>query len=105
MVFGFTPRLMHDAMNGFLHLNRDEQCARFFTTYGALGQVSVGRKYWSDESEVSGGQYGYGFDQIDNRVSTSVNGRAARYTANGLNQYTQRRRPGRWTPTAKQARS
>lgn len=45
--------------------------------------MSLGRKYWSDDLEVSGGSYG--FDQIDNRMSTSVNGNAADYTANGLN--------------------
>ena len=41
-----------------------------------------------------GAQFGYTYDSIGNRTSTTVNGRSANYTANTLNQYTSRDVPG-----------
>lgn len=43
---------------------------------------------------VPGHEYGYGFDAIGNRTTTTVNGRAATYTPNMRNQYEQRTVPG-----------
>jgi RHS repeat-associated protein len=65
--------------------------------YDALGQVKSGKRYWSDWTPVAGQQFEYGFDDIGNGTSTKAGGdergaalRAAAYTANNLNQITQR---------------
>jgi len=58
--------------------------------YDTLGQVTSGQKYWSDDTAVSGQQFGYSFDNIGNRQSATANENAGTYTANSLNQYTQR---------------
>ena len=64
----------------------------------ALGQVISGQKYWSDGTAVTGEQFGYGFDTIGNRKSATANGNVGTYTANSLNEYTQRTVPGDvWT--------
>jgi RHS repeat-associated protein len=69
--------------------------------YDSLGQVRSGKRYWSDWTPVAGQQFEYGFDDIGNRSSTKAGGndvgqglRPASYTANSLNQYTQRDVPG-----------
>jgi RHS repeat-associated protein len=62
--------------------------------YDSLGQVVSGRKYWSDGSEVAGQQFGYDFDDIGNRETSTLNSRLSTYSANSLNQYTQRTVPG-----------
>ena len=62
--------------------------------YDTLGQVTSGQKYWSDDTAVSGQQFGYSFDNIGNRQSATANENAGTYTANSLNQYTQRTVPG-----------
>ena len=69
--------------------------------YDKLGQVVSGKRYWSDWTPVAGQQFEYGFDDIGNRSSTKAGGdergaalRAAAYTANSLNQITQRDVPG-----------
>ena len=65
--------------------------------YDSLGQVTSGKKYWSDGAPVPGQQFEYGFDDIGNRTSTKAGGnavgsalRSASYSANTLNQYTSR---------------
>ncbi len=65
--------------------------------YDALGQVTSGKRYWSDGTPVAGQQFEYGFDDIGNRASTKAGGdgtgnnlRPATYFANTLNQYTSR---------------
>ena len=69
--------------------------------YDALGQVTSGVKNWGDGSLVAGEQFGYSFDNIGNRQTTTAGGdqwganpRYASYTANNLNQYTSRTVPG-----------
>ena len=69
--------------------------------YDKLGQVTAGKKYWSDGTPVAGQQFTYNFDDIGNRQSTASGGdpsgaslRPASYTANNLNQYTSRDVPG-----------
>ena len=64
--------------------------------YDSLGQVTSGSKKWSDNSQVSGQQYTYGFDDIGNRKSAASGGpgSTSTYSANSLNQYTQRTVPG-----------
>ena len=65
--------------------------------YDALGQVTFGKKYWADATPVPGQQFEFGFDDIGNRTSTKAGGdqsgaglRPASYSANSLNQYTNR---------------
>jgi len=69
--------------------------------YDKLGQVTSGKRYWSDGTPVAGQQFEYAFDDIGNRNSTKVGGdanganlRSATYTANRLNQYSSRTVPG-----------
>jgi len=68
--------------------------------YDALGQVSAGKKYFSDNTPVPAQQFEYGLDDIGNRTSTKAGGDQsgaglppASYTANSLNQYTNRTVP------------
>lgn len=70
--------------------------------YDSLGQVTSGKKYWSDGTPVAGQQFEYGFDDIGNREMASSGGdqfganlRVENYSVNSLNQYTQRTVPGR----------
>ncbi len=69
--------------------------------YDPLGQVRSGRKYWPDWTPVAGQQFEYSHDDIGNRRSTRTGGdqnggglRYAGYSANSLNQYTNRDVPG-----------
>ena len=69
--------------------------------YDSLGQVTSGKKYWSDGTPVAGQQFEYNFDNIGNRTSTKAGGdanganlRQASYTPNNLNQITSRDVPG-----------
>ena len=75
--------------------------ARWVYQYDALGQVVSGKQYWSDGTPVAGQQFEYTFDDIGNRKTTTSGGdssganlRSATYTANSLNQYSQRTVPG-----------
>jgi RHS repeat-associated protein len=70
-------------------------------TYDALGQVRSGRKYWCDGTPVAGQQFVYAFDDIGNRQNAGSGGnqfgtglRYQQYSANNLNQYTNRTVPG-----------
>lgn len=59
--------------------------------YDALGQVTSGRRYWADGTEVAGQQFEYGIDDIGNRKTTG--GRASAvstYTRDYQNKYSQR---------------
>lgn len=68
--------------------------------YNDRGELVFGKKYWSDTSPVMGQQTEYSFDNLGNRNSAKAGGnelgnlRQATYTANSLNQYTQRTVPG-----------
>jgi RHS repeat-associated protein len=69
--------------------------------YDSLGQVTSGKKYWSDGTLVAGQQFTYNFDDIGNRKQTQSGGdqsgaglRPANYTNNLLNQITSRDVPG-----------
>jgi RHS repeat-associated protein len=75
--------------------------SRWTYTYDSLGQVTSGKKYWSDNTSVAGQQFEYEFDTIGNRKTAKSGGdaaganlRTANYSANGLNQYTGRTVPG-----------
>ncbi len=59
-------------------------------TYDNLGQVTSGIKKTSGGIPIPGYSFGYTFDDIGNRSQTTTNGRNADYTANLLNQHSQR---------------
>jgi YD repeat-containing protein len=74
--------------------------SRWSYGYDALGQVTSGKKYWSDASPVAGQQFEYTFDDIGNRQTTGSVGdatgsnlRYANYTNNSLNYITSRSVP------------
>jgi YD repeat-containing protein len=65
--------------------------------YDPLGQLVSAKHFWPDWTSVAGQRFGYGFDDIGNRTSTLTGGdkngaslRSASYSANKLNQYTNR---------------
>jgi len=67
-----------------------------------FGQVTSGKKYFSDGIPVPGEQFEYSFDDIGNRKYAGEGGnevgtglRYQNYTVNTLNQYTQRTVPGK----------
>ncbi len=69
--------------------------------YDKLGQVTSGKKYWSDNTPVAGQQFEYSFDEIGNRTQTKSGGdslggnlRVASYENKNLNQLTNRAVPG-----------
>jgi len=75
--------------------------SRWGYSYDTLGQVTSGRKYFPDGTVVPGQQFDYAFDDIGNRKTAVTGGdqwgsnrRYQNYTANALNQYTQRTVPG-----------
>jgi RHS repeat-associated protein len=75
--------------------------SRWAYSYDSLGQVTSGKRYWSDGVPVAGQQYEYSFDDIGNRKVAADGGnewgtalRYQNYTVNSLNQYTQRTVPG-----------
>jgi RHS repeat-associated protein len=68
--------------------------------YNDRGELVSGKKYWSDNSIVWGGQTEYNFDNIGNRKDAKNGGnqlgtlRQSNYATNSLNQYSQRSVPG-----------
>ncbi len=70
-------------------------------SYDSLGQVTSGKRYWSNGTPVAGQQFEYAFDDIGNRTYAGHGGdqfgrnlRYENYGANNLNQYTNRTVPG-----------
>jgi RHS repeat-associated protein len=68
--------------------------------YDSLGQVTNVVKKWSDNTLVAGQQFRYAYDDIGNRATVAAGGgsggsglRSSAYTANALNQYTERTVP------------
>jgi len=75
--------------------------SRWAYSYDSLGQVTSGKKYWSDSTPATGQQFEYAFDDIGNRKSMGSGGdafganlRYANYTVDSLNRYTNRTVPG-----------
>jgi RHS repeat-associated protein len=73
----------------------------WLNSYDGLGQVTSGKKYWSDNTLVAGQQFEYNFDDIGNRTLDKLGGnnlgqnlRSVHYTNNTLNQITGRDVPG-----------
>ena len=80
---------------------RQEDGTYWLYEYDKLGQLTSGKRYWSDNTPVAGQQFEYAYDDIGNRTSTKTGGddagaglRPATYGANSLNQYTNRNVPG-----------
>ena len=62
--------------------------------YDSLGQVTNAVRYWVGGTNVLGQSYSYLFDDIGNRRFSVLSSQSSVYTANLLNQYTQRTVPG-----------
>jgi RHS repeat-associated protein len=62
--------------------------------YNQRNEVVSGTKKVEGGTPLGGYSFGYDFDAIGNRLSTTTNGRAASYTANSVNQYSSRQVPG-----------
>lgn len=62
--------------------------------YDSLGQLSSAQKYLAGGTPVPGLSYGWSYDTIGNRQTATTNSRPANYSANRLNQYSQRDVPG-----------
>jgi RHS repeat-associated protein len=71
-----------------------EDSAYWGYAYDSLGQVTAGSKFLSGGTPALGLAYGYAYDDIGNRKTAQVNGQSSTYTANSLNQYSQRTVPG-----------
>ena len=85
----------------FTFTNANDLAAFNLYGYNGRSEVTSAARYWGtdtgDTSEaVDGQQYAYAFDPIGNRVTAAEGdtSRAAAYTANALNQYSQRTVPG-----------
>jgi RHS repeat-associated protein len=79
----------------------NEDAARWQYQYDSLGQVTSGKRFWSDGTNVAGQQFEYAFDDVGNRKWASFGGdqygaslREGFYTNNSLNQITSRTIPG-----------
>jgi hypothetical protein len=73
----------------------------WFYQYDNLGQITSGKKFWSDGTPVPSQQFEYTFDEIRNRTQTKSGGdenglnlRVATYTPTTKNTYTSRDVPG-----------
>ena len=69
--------------------------------YNAQFEVTASKRHWSDNTPAAGQQYTFAYDGIGNRQTSREGGnklggglRESVYTANALNQYTQRLNPG-----------
>ena len=69
--------------------------------YDDRNELTSASREWSDQSPVSGQQYGYAYDNIGNRQSASYGGdtsgrnlQTINYGANSLNEYTSVATPG-----------
>jgi RHS repeat-associated protein len=97
-VVGFSYQL-NDASQRTAITNADG--STWVYQYDSLGQVTSGKRYWSDGTLVAGQQFDYVFDDIGNRKTASrsggaggLNARTSSYSVNALNQYTSRTVPG-----------
>lgn len=90
------------ARHDYLHNNANQRTEviegsgrKWSFDYDSLGQVIKAEKLESAGEEVLPGYaFAYTFDDIGNRISTTVNERMASYSSDALNQYTQRDYPG-----------
>jgi RHS repeat-associated protein len=57
--------------------------------------ISSQTAYVGTSTAVLGRDFGYGYDPIGNRTTSTRDGATSTYTANSLNQYTQRTEPGK----------
>ena len=76
-----------DAINRRKKITR-EDATRWNYGYNDKGEVTSGirEKTASPNTTVPGWNYGYSFDEIGNRLTSTSNGRASTYTPNSLNQ-------------------
>jgi RHS repeat-associated protein len=75
----------------------DPDSSYWLYEYDKLGQLTSGKHYWDDATPVAGQQFEYSYDDIGNRSATMEGGdqsgaglRRSSYSANLLNQFTNR---------------
>jgi RHS repeat-associated protein len=85
--------MLYDPAGRRTHIPREDG-SQWVYGYNSRGEVTSGGKQLGGGAAMLGYQFGYQFDQIGNRTQATVNGRAANYVPNDLNQYTQRTVPG-----------
>ncbi len=89
----------HNNLNQRTRVTREDGSYWSFV-YNDRGELVTGKKYWSDNSLVYGNQTEFGYDTSGNRTTAKAGGnqlgalRQSTYTANNLNQYSQRSVPG-----------
>ena len=90
-----------DSGEAFTFTNSNDLAAFNLYGYNGRSEVASSARYWGtdtgDTSEaVDGQQYAYAYDPVGNRITAAEGDtdRTATYTANALNQYTQRTVPG-----------
>jgi len=84
--------MLYDPAGRRTHVPREDG-SQWVYGYNSRGEVTSGGKQLGGGAAILGYQFGYQFDQIGNRTQATVNGRAANYVPNDLNQYTQRTVP------------
>ena len=91
----FAFAYTYNAANQRTRFTREDSAFWDFS-YDSLGQVTAGRKKLSTGDVMLGYDYAFAFDDIGNRMTTTVNSHASTYTLDTtkLNQYTQRTVPG-----------
>ena len=89
----------HNNLNQRTRVTREDGSYWSFV-YNDRGELVTGKKYWSDNSLVYGNQTEFAYDTSGNRTTAKAGGnqlgalRQSAYTANNLNQYSQRSVPG-----------
>ena len=89
----------HNNLNQRTRVTREDGSYWSFV-YNDRGELVTGKKYWSDNSLVHGNQTEFAYDTSGNRTTAKAGGnqvgalRQSAYTANNLNQYSQRTVPG-----------
>jgi RHS repeat-associated protein len=90
----------YNNLNQRTRVNREDN-SYWSYGYNDRGDLTSGKRYWSDNTPMAGQQMEYVFDTVGNRTSTKAGGdaqglnlRQSTYAANSLNQYEQRSVPG-----------
>jgi RHS repeat-associated protein len=82
-----------DALNRRLRVDREDG-GRWDYSYDARGEVTSAVRSDSASQALPGHQFGYNFDTVGNRLTSSRGSQTSSYLRNSLNQYTQRTVPG-----------
>ena len=96
----FASRYLHNDANQRTRVDKADGSAWSYE-YDPLGQVTQAKRRWNDGVLVAGQQFEYTYDDIGNRKTaregadeSGQNFRSSTYTANALNEYSNRTVPG-----------